>query len=391
MKHAALVLLCVLVQPAARGFVVPSPPFVGGHVTSVASSSAAPAAAAAAGPFCDPTSPPHQATRAAGRRRSRPGHHALVLPCRATTLPQDQGGEGEGEEEEEEEEEEEVVVDRPKKPILTTLVELLASKLVRKTARRVSGLDIDVGARSNGDVLAGNLPRVKAKFNRIVLESIQVSGGGRMEITGLNIRLLALLLARRLSVIRRPFEIFGQYVLTQQDVSASKLIRDMIQLLVNNVLRTLFPSLHLTFFDVSIDHVRISNQKLAILGTANIAESDGGMPFTLLTGVGLAGDGHIVYLDNPELVLNPDAPLPVKVPLGSIRAFDVDIGDNARIERIEIDDRLGVSITARTLITPAPPFQVTNVGKRAAFLYDLGAFFSSFFGFTHFSELNLEG
>ena len=69
----------------------------------------------------------------------------------------------------------------------------------------------------------------------------------------------------------------------------------------------------------------------------------------------------------------------------------MDIGDNARIERIKIDDNLGVSITGRTLITPAPPFQVSDSGKRAAFLYDLGAFLSSFWGFTHFSELNLEG
>lgn len=101
-------------------------------------------------------------------------------------------------------------------------------------------------------------------------------------------------------------------------------------------------------------------------------------------------DGHIVYLDTPELVLNPQAPLPVKVPLGSIRVFDVDIGDNARIERIEIDDKLGVSITARTLITPAPPFLVTDVGKRAAFLYDVGAFLSSFFGFVNFQDLGVE-
>lgn len=49
-----------------------------------------------------------------------------------------------------------------------------------------------------------------------------------------------------------------------------------------------------------------------------------------------------------------------QVPLGSIRAFDVDIGDNARIERLSIDEASGVSITARTLITPAPPFQVTH-------------------------------
>ena len=136
--------------------------------------------------------------------------------------------------------------------------------------------------------------------------------------------------------------------------------------------------------------VRIRDGKLAIMGTASIAEAEDGMPFTLLTGVGLAGDGHIVYLDSPELVLNPEAPLPIKVPLGTIRAFDVDIGDNARIERIEIDDRLGVSVTARTLITPAPPFLVTDVGKRAAFLYDVGAFFSSFFGFVDTYDLGLE-
>jgi len=50
-----------------------------------------------------------------------------------------------------------------RKPILSTVVEVLASKLVRKTARRVTGLDVDVGARSNSDVLAGNLPLVKVR------------------------------------------------------------------------------------------------------------------------------------------------------------------------------------------------------------------------------------
>jgi hypothetical protein len=236
-------------------------------------------------------------------------------------------------------------------------------------------------------------------------------------------QLLTLLIARRLNVIRKPFEIFGEYVLTQQDVSNSKLIRDLIQALVNTVLRALFPSLHLTFFDVAVDSVRITNHKLAIHGTANIAESAGGMPFVLLTGVGLAGEGHVIYLDKPELILNPEAKLPVKVrgergssgslpwrrvflegvgltmcasvrsrqvPLGSIRAFDVDIGDNARIEEIVIDDDVGVTIKARTLITPAPPFQVSDVGKRAAFLYDLGAFLSSFWGFTQLAEYQVD-
>lgn len=127
------------------------------------------------------------------------------------------------------------------------------------------------------------------------------------------IQVFPLLVARRLNVLRRPFEIFGRYVLTQRDVQESKLIRDLIQLLVNNVLKALFPSLHLTFFDVSVDAVNITGPKLAIHGTANIAESENGVSFVLLTGVGLSGDGHILYLDQPELVLNPESKLPVKV------------------------------------------------------------------------------
>lgn len=51
--------------------------------------------------------------------------------------------------------------ERPKKPVLTNVVSWLAGKFVRRIAKTVSGLDIDVGARSNGDVLAGNLPRVQ--------------------------------------------------------------------------------------------------------------------------------------------------------------------------------------------------------------------------------------
>lgn len=37
----------------------------------------------------------------------------------------------------------------------------------------------------------------------------------------MHMQVLGLLLARRLNVIRRPFEILGQYVLTQQVRSAS--------------------------------------------------------------------------------------------------------------------------------------------------------------------------
>lgn len=82
-------------------------------------------------------------------------------------------------------------------------------------------------------------------------------------------------------------------------------------------------SLELFLHEISnprqVDGVNITGQKLAIRGTATVAESGNGVSFALLTGVGLAGDGHILYLDKPELVLNPESKLPVKVgPLSDV-------------------------------------------------------------------------
>jgi len=85
----------------------------------------------------------------------------------ASTLPQDRqqrrGRQAEDWEQGKDEQGIQETEKRERKPILSTLVGMLASKLLRKTARRVSGLDIDVGARSNSDVLAGNLPLVKVR------------------------------------------------------------------------------------------------------------------------------------------------------------------------------------------------------------------------------------
>lgn len=100
-------------------------------------------------------------TSAAATPGAHPFLHPAALPRirprRASTLPT---ADGDPKEE--------------KKPFLTGLVSWLASKLIRKTARKVSGLNIDVGARSNGDVLAGNLPRVKVKDGRFFMQNRQM-------------------------------------------------------------------------------------------------------------------------------------------------------------------------------------------------------------------------
>jgi hypothetical protein len=50
-----------------------------------------------------------------------------------------------------------------KRPIAANVVSWVASKLIRRSTRAVAGLDIDIGARSNADVLMGNLPKVKVR------------------------------------------------------------------------------------------------------------------------------------------------------------------------------------------------------------------------------------
>jgi len=152
MKKPLSLLLCLLLHPAASLAFMP--------IANSASSLllATPAAAAriistqAPSALVAPSSPLFQSKR----RR----------PLAASTLPQERqlrrGRQGdEWEQGEDEQDGTQETEKRERKPILSTLVEVLASKLLRKTARRVSGLDIDVGARSNSDVLAGNLPLVK--------------------------------------------------------------------------------------------------------------------------------------------------------------------------------------------------------------------------------------
>jgi hypothetical protein len=48
-----------------------------------------------------------------------------------------------------------------RKPLAAAVLSWIASRIIQKNTRMIVGLDIDVGARSNRDVIAGNLPSVK--------------------------------------------------------------------------------------------------------------------------------------------------------------------------------------------------------------------------------------
>jgi hypothetical protein len=153
MKKPLCLLLCLVLQTGTSVAFVPAAVTASSPLATVAAAARITTSTQAPSTLLVQSSPLFQSKR----RR----------PFAASTLPQDsqqrRGRQAEDWEQEENEQGIQETEKRERKPILSTLVGMLASKLLRKTARRVSGLDIDVGARSNSDVLAGNLPLVKVR------------------------------------------------------------------------------------------------------------------------------------------------------------------------------------------------------------------------------------
>ena len=85
-------------------------------------------------------------------------------------------------------------------------------------------------------------------------------------------------------------------------------------------------------------------------------------------------------MDDVEVVLNPNDPvLEAFVPILTLGLIDVDIGDDARIDQLQIRGS-GLRITAWCRLTPALPFQVSTPNKRAFYTFDMGAMFSNLAG-----------
>ncbi|CBJ27995.1 expressed unknown protein [Ectocarpus siliculosus] len=218
----------------------------------------------------------------------------------------------------------------------------------------------------------------RAITNRAMLvEGLEISGGARMNITNLDLKVMTLLW-KRFGSFKKPFEIEGSYVLTSEDLSTSSMVRRLVTNMMNSTLRKLetLATEPLRKSSITITQVLAKRSRLVIEG--EMAYDSAKVPFTYRTSIGVKGKGHVVYLKDAE-VFWENVGGSLSLPLLPLETFDVDMGEGARIESIRIVNGQ-VALKARVVISPFPPLLVASLRKRAAFRFDVAERLSVTFG-----------
>ena len=93
-----------------------------------------------------------------------------------------------------------------KDPLWSKFLVWFFERVITSRAQVVEGLEVNVDARSNREAMSGLLQSVGITFNHLELENLQISGGARMNITGLDLKVMTLLW-KRFGSFKKPFEV----------------------------------------------------------------------------------------------------------------------------------------------------------------------------------------
>ena len=115
------------------------------------------------------------------------------------------------------------------------LVSWILKRIIHSRTTYATGLNVEVHAHSNRHLLAGYINTVELRFDSIAFGQLFVTGGGKLVIEGLALKMKSFLFDNYNS-LRRPYTIHGDFQLTQENIVNSKLIRGLIQLLMNTII-----------------------------------------------------------------------------------------------------------------------------------------------------------
>ena len=207
-------------------------------------------------------------------------------------------------------------------PFTSKMLTWLFQQLIYKKAIRVEGLKIFVQASSNRKALSGNLKTVCLNFRSLALPVLQITGGAAIRITGVDLKML-FLMNKRLQAFKKPFEVSGSYVFTNNDFVASPVIRNVVQSIINTKRS-----------NIKVSRVTLQRSRVVINGVGPIGK------FQVATEIGTARDGHVVNLKNvaasQDTVWLADAfKMTVGIPIDTISC---DMGDNTRIDELWVKD-----------------------------------------------------
>lgn len=91
-------------------------------------------------------------------------------------------------------------------PLWTRFLVWFFERVITSRAVMVEGLQVCVDARTNREAMSGLLQSVAITFNHLELENLQISGGARINITGLDLKVMTLLW-KRFGSFKKPFEV----------------------------------------------------------------------------------------------------------------------------------------------------------------------------------------
>eukprot|EP01038_Epipyxis_sp_PR26KG_P003955 gene3955-5672_t len=257
-------------------------------------------------------------------------------------------------------------------------VSWIIRKVVVSSTQYVTGLEVNV-LSPNHDIVRGKVDTIELKFDKVSFFQLFVSGGGRLMLKGVDLRMRRFLF-QNLQAVRKPYAVYCDMIFTQLDVVNSKLIKNLFQLLSNTILNQVFSQAS-TILSVTVKKVYVDSRRISLQGVTKILSDNpndlSGVPFEVSTSVGVRENGQIVYLKDIQVVLYPDSII-TSLPIFINTPIDVYLGENCRIESLIIGNK-NIWIRAATMISPVQPFAVTESVKKARYNYDLSATLSKIF------------
>eukprot|EP00981_Chlorochromonas_danica_P007085 scaffold1551_cov164-Ochromonas_danica.AAC.13 len=263
--------------------------------------------------------------------------------------------------------------------IIARIVSWALHKIITLRTDVVQGLDIKIASRSNYGVLRGRLDTIDMKFDKISFAQLHVSGGGRFIIKGLELRMRRFLFFNRQSV-KKPYVIYADLLLTQQDIINSKVIRNLIQLLVNTILERILQNDKI--LSASVRKVTIYARRINAQGTVKVLSdrvddsSLISLDFEISTGAGMRDNGHVLFLKDVQATVALNSRLRTSVPYLATRPIDIDLGEDCMIENLVIANK-NIWIRAASVISPITPLSVVEIESKALYRFDLSALLSS--------------
>lgn len=282
---------------------------------------------------------------------------------------------------------------QPRSPLLGKLTSWLLRLIIKRKSDFILGLDVKVQADSSFDIIRGKAKSIDMSFEKLYFGQLLVSGGGKIIINDIDIKLSSLLFDKSLKcdkkskdqklILRKSYEIYGDFVLTQEDIINSKFIRGLIQILADTILQRVFGVDSKDMLRISIRRVSINMRRIYIIGDAVLANNMiTSMPFEISTSIGVRDNGHVIYLKDIQVVFSPEnVLLRTSIPVFPTGPIDVDIGEDCNIISFVIGERY-IWIRMKTIISPVEPFVVSHPPRNALYRYDLSPVFSRVFRLT---------